>query len=697
MRALVGGRRISRAISLAAVAVAAVGAPVAHASGSRAAPPRVELRGTVSPLVAKGQAHVVGTPRATAQVTAVVAFKPRNAILLHWLAEHSSGRPAMSNAQIHRLFTPRPATIAAVRSYVSSYGLSVVDSSDMSLVVSGTAAAADRAFGVSLRLYQDARGTTYRAPSRNVRLPKGIASVVSSVDGLDSSLVAHPHYRIARHLHGTAAPKVGIVPHDVTGCNAAQNKQNNANAGFLPGDLAAAYHYDTLIGATNDGSNQKIGFVEFTNYNRNDAVFFRQCFTGINGHYPDDVSIGGGPSDHFGQVEVNLDLEVAMGAAPDATWQVYKAGNNVALLPTMLAHMRNDGMTIVSDSWGLCELFMPIKLTANENTALELNAVAGVSFYQASGDDGSADCRAANPVARFLAIDDPSGQPFATAVGGTNLRAPPHGSFLEKGWKGSGGGISINWPKPKYQNVTGVPDEPGGFCSSGPAHCRVTPDIAMDAAPQTGYIIRSRGLGSGGTPVWGIVGGTSGAAPLAAAITADANESAGQNLGFANPFIYKTLVGGSGGDFNDVLTGSNANGTAPFFSAHMGWDHVTGWGSLIGTNFANALATYVATPPVFHHTKLTGTHPLNNKRVTRGKLVDFTGRLTDKDAGGGIANRQIIVIGNGNIIGVDRTSSNGVWEIKFKVKKRLSWHATFMGSDTQRPAFSPTHTVRIRH
>jgi subtilase family serine protease len=363
----------------------------------------------------------------------------------------------------------------------------------------------------------------------------------------------------------------------------------------------------------------------------------------------------------------------------------------------MLAHMRNDGMTIVSDSWGLCELFMPVKLTASENTALELLAVRGISYYQATGDDGSADCRAANPAAKFLAIDDPSGQPFATAVGGTNLRAPPHGAFLEKGWQGSGGGISINWPKPKYQNVTGVPNEPGGFCSSGPAHCRVTPDIAMDAAPQTGYIIRSRGLGSGGTPVWGIVGGTSGAAPLAAAITADANEDAGQNLGFANPFIYKTLAIGAGGGLRDVLTGSNSNGTGNFFSAHSGWDHVTGRGSLVGSDFATKLAAYVATPPTFHHTKLTGTHPLNRKRVTRGKLVDFTGRLTDKDAHHGIANRQIIVMGSGGIIGVDRTNSNGVWEIRFKVTKRLSWHAVFMGSDTQRPAFSPTHLVRIRH
>ncbi|HSD03505.1 MAG TPA: S53 family peptidase, partial [Gaiellales bacterium] len=520
------------------------------------------------------------------------------------------------------------------------------------------------------------------------------ASVVQSVAGLDESLQAHPHYTIAKHVHGAPRPKVGVVPHDVTGCVAAQNKQSSVG-GFLPGDLAAAYGYDGLITGGSDGSTQTIGFVEFSNYNRADAKSFRNCFTGITGTFAPDTSISGGPAAHKGQVEVNLDLEVAMGAAPDATWKVYKAPNNLALLPTMLSKMRTDGVTIVSDSWGLCELAVPVKLTANENTALELLAASGASFYVASGDDGSTDCRSLSPNAAFLAIDDPSGQPFATAVGGTNLRAPPHGAFLEKAWKGSGGGISINWPKPQYQ-VGNTPDVPGGFCASGPAQCRVTPDIAMDAAPQSGYIIKSRGLGAGATAVWDIVGGTSGAAPLAAAVTADANEDAGLNLGFANPFLYGTLA--EPADFHDIKKGSNSNGTGSSFTAVANFDLVTGLGSLKGSNFAAALATYVATPPTFEHTKLTGTHPLNLKRVKKGRLVDFTGKLTNTDnANTGIRNRQILVIGNGRIIGVDRTDATGVWDIKFKVTKRLSWHAVFMGSDVERPSQSPGRTVRIRH
>jgi subtilase family serine protease len=682
-------------MTLAAVALAAAAMPVANASAGHAAAPRVEIRGTVSPLVAKGLAHVVGTPSATKQVVAVVAFKPRNAILLHWLAMHSSGRPGMSNAEAARLFDPRPATVAAVRTYLNANGLSVVDSSDMSLVVSGTAAAANRAFGVSLRLYRDPRGTTYQAPSGNVRLPQGIASVVQSVDGLDTSLKVRSHYRIARHIRGSGAAKPSLVPHSVAGCNPAKNKQINAGAGYLPQDLSAAtgYNHDALISAGNDGTDQTIGFVEFSNYKRADSQHFHDCFTGIGGTFAPDTTIAGGPTNHFGQVEVNLDVEVAMGAAPDATWKVYKAPNSLAFGPTIINKMRQDGVNIVSDSWGLCELFVPVKLTSVENTALERLAVNGGSFYVASGDDGSADCRAANPNAKFLAIDDPSGQPFATAVGGTNLQTLPFGGRIEKGWKGSGGGISINWPKPAYQTPVAL-DEPGGFCSSGADHCRVTPDIAMDAAPQTGYIIFSRGLGAGSTPVWDIVGGTSGAAPLIAGITADANESAGQNLGFANPFIYQELMAS---DFTDITQGSNSNGTGPFFTTRVGWDHVTGRGSVKANLFAAALATYVATPIVFERTKLTGTHPLNRKRVAKGSIVTFNGRLTNVDTPGPIANRQILVIGNGRIIGVDRTAADGTWQTRFKVKRRLTWHAIFMGSDVERPSLSPSRLVRIRH
>ena len=57
-----------------------------------------------------------------------------------------------------------------------------------------------------------------------------------------------------------------------------------------------------------------------------------------------------------------------MGAAPDASLKVYKAAEQPGAPADDAHQMRTDGVDVVSDSWGLCELFVPVKLTADENT-----------------------------------------------------------------------------------------------------------------------------------------------------------------------------------------------------------------------------------------------------------------------------------------------------------------------------------------
>ncbi len=436
------------------MALATAAAPVAHASSGRAAAPRVELRGTVSPLVAKGLAHVVGTPSATTRVTAVVAFKPRNPLLLHYVAMHSTGQ-GMSNAQIRRLFLPTASSVAAVRSYLAANGLSVVDSSDMSLVVSGTAASAQHAFGVGLRLYKGASGPTYQAPAGNVRLPRGIASVVQSVAGLDTSLKLHPHYRVVKHARRGKPTHAGCwcrTTRRTPPCAEATTAQ--ARGHRLPargsGRLLRARGRRQPRGHRPDDRLRRV--LELPASGVTGRTSSSKCFTApaITRHPGGPTSVvGSGPTNSNGQVEVTLDIEVAMGAARDATYQVYKADNNLALGPTMFDKMRTDNVDVVSDSWGLCEVLVPPKLTLTENTSLELLAAGGSSLYVASGDNGSADCKAASAALKFLAIDDPSSQPFATAVGGTSLNTTS--GPTEIGWKGSGGGVSYNWPRPAYQ------------------------------------------------------------------------------------------------------------------------------------------------------------------------------------------------------------------------------------------------------
>ena len=108
--------------------------------------------------------------------------------------------------------------------------------------------------------------------------------------------------------------------------------------------------------------------------------------------------------------------------------------------------------------------------------------------------------------------------------------------------------------------------------------------LARRPAQRSGYIIYCTRCGAGRGIVWAPVGGTSAAAPLMAAMTADADESAGKRLGFANPFLYAqagTPV------FRDIVSGTNN-----LFGGHKlhrppGYDLATGLGSVRAAPFAD--------------------------------------------------------------------------------------------------------------
>src|SRR5581483_2134961 len=170
------------------------------------------------------------------------------------------------------------------------------------------------------------------------------------------------------------------------------------------------------------------------------------CFPAITAPAPVNVNVDFGTTDLSGAGEVELDIEAAQAAAPDAQVRVYMAPNDVSLTADIIDQMVSDNVHIASDSWGLCEPVLPPALISNENTSLELAAAAGMSIYVASGDDGSSGCKRVTG-SNSLFTDDPSSQPFVTSVGGTKLTlATPH---RENAWKYGGGGTSFWWPKPQ--------------------------------------------------------------------------------------------------------------------------------------------------------------------------------------------------------------------------------------------------------
>ncbi|HEY0410286.1 MAG TPA: S53 family peptidase, partial [Candidatus Dormibacteraeota bacterium] len=187
-----------------------------------------------------------------------------------------------------------------------------------------------------------------------------------------------------------------------------------------------------------------------------------------------------------------------------------------------------------------------------------LRAVAeGRTLFAPSGDTGSfcpklVDLRDIGQATRPQATY-PGSSPYAVSVGGTTLAEGP-GALREVAWLDGGGGIASTEEQPAHQ--VGA----GGSLVAG--H-RGTPDVSLDADPDTGYSIIENGR-----PV--MVGGTSAGAPAWLGIWARAQAAHGGRLGFAAPLLYRL----PGGVFHDVVAGFQG-----LWPATPGWDYTTGRGT----------------------------------------------------------------------------------------------------------------------
>ena len=639
----------------------------------------------------RGAARVAPTAAAR-PIDVTVSLKPRNASLLAYSASTSSGSTPMTTAQLRSLFAPSRTDRAAVVAYMRGHGLHLERSGLLTLSFHGSAAAASRAFHVGLSTYRGADGHVFRAPDAAVRLPTAISPLVSSVTGLDTATKLH-----------SLATRPELTPHTAvpTACTAATHAKNTYG-GYLPGDLATAYGHRSLILNGNDGTGESIALVEFSNFKTSDITSFKSCF-GL--HTPvHSRPINGGSNTMDGAIEVELDIEVALSNAPGlSSVEVYTAPNSIAQILPMIDSMTNNAAStntyIVSDSWGLCEDSLPPSFLQAESDQLQLAAAAGISFYAASGDSGSSSCEPQQPSNTKLVVDDPASQPFVTGVGGTALHSANGADSTT--WKRSGGGISRNWSQPSYQSGNPIRSyDNGAKCGNPTGFCRQVPDIALDAQPNTGYIIECTSIASGcprGIP-WFPVGGTSAGAPLMAAITADANTSSlahgGQRMGFANPLLYSDPS-----MFWDITQGSNSINGSGLYKARVHYDPATGLGSPKADALAAALATFAPVAVSPDATNLNVTAPTATRTVKYGRQVTLAGTLTDS-SDTPIANRRIYVeLREGNRIYLygDQTDSSGVWSFALtkQLRRNLSWQAIFPGSDTQQGLTVAGTTIHV--
>jgi len=257
-----------------------------------------------------------------------------------------------------------------------------------------------------------------------------------------------------------------------------------------------------------------------------------------------------------------------------------------------------------------------------------------VTLFASSGDGGSTNGYM-QPVAfggsdiPYPSVLWPASDPLVTSVGGTYLCTdavtglsvdttnPPSrcrpalnpGLQRETGWIASGGGYSIIFPRPDFQNTLPPGSTYVGSSAGAPgpnSNMRGVPDVAYQASATTGVLVYitlppdgTSGLICGGSPCstgWYVVGGTSASAPQWAGLTAIADQMSGRDLGYLNDALYQIANNPAkyAADFFDVTVNCNQLTTVPGYCASTGWDAVTGLGT---PNAASLLPDLIAAIP----------------------------------------------------------------------------------------------------
>ncbi|HWG23774.1 S53 family peptidase, partial [Actinospica sp.] len=542
----------------------------------------------------------------------------------------------LTPSQVAEYFGASQTEISAVEASLKAQGLTVgsLSSDGMFVTVSGSVSQVEHAFGVTIAGYR-AAGRSLYANTTAPTVPASVASDVSGILGMDNVDYAVPHVSTTSHAvkaTGSVGSKVSsnFTVNSCSNIGTVFNGSGLSNgSGYYTDDaVSKIYGLSSQLANGNDGAGVTVGVFELESYDATGVSTIDSCYSHSSTSVTEQT-VDGGPTTAANMynnvgVESALDLENIANLAPGASVIDYAGPDAInatdsQVLDVFNAMITADKAKVISDSWGLCEVLTKSgdsTMQTSENTLFEEAATQGQSILVASGDSGSTDCYGAGVTAdnSVLSVDDPSSQPFATAVGGTGmtgLSSPKPYTWNEACQTvngtvycgASGGGVSNTWPLPTWQSAakaSGYSTNCTSTVSQGGTGCREVPDVSALADPNDGYVIEeyyNDGTSSG--EYYNVIGGTSGAAPVWAAVLALADASAtckvGGSAGFVNPQLYTvgSLSSTSLSAFaTDVTSGNNkiaSYGAAYGYSAGTGYDMATGWGTPVSSGVASTV------------------------------------------------------------------------------------------------------------
>jgi subtilase family serine protease len=506
-------------------------------------------------VTVNGQAPLVGHLPETQVMRLVLTLPLRNQAdldtSLQQLYDPSSSdyHHFLTVGQFTEKFGPTQEDYDTVLRYATANGFKVVGTSPnrLNIDVTGTVSNIEQAFHLTLGVYRNpTENRNFYAPDRE---PTPDLTVrLWHISGLDNFSIPRPAL-----LHrGPQAP-----PPATTG--------SCPGASFCGSDMKAAYYGGSLT-----GSGQSLGLLE---YYGTDLADLNTYYT--NAHQTNNVPItllstdGTSTSCLYSEgcddTEQTIDMTQALGMAPGMSSLVMYVGSTDAAIFNAMATASPLNAQL-SSSW----TWYPADPNT-DNPYFEEFSAQGQNLFQAAGDSG-----AWTSSSEIYPADDV----YLTSVGGTDLTTSSAGGpwASESAWVDGGGGISPDhYAIPSWQTAT------ASGCSSCSKTYRNGPDVSANAN-FTFYVCADQT-----TCTENEYGGTSFAAPMWAGYLALTNQQAVANgnhtLGFINPSLYTIgLSSNYDSDFHDITSGSNG------YSATVGYDLATGWGSPNGSGLLNALA-----------------------------------------------------------------------------------------------------------
>lgn len=568
------------------LAAAACIAPLMSAcggGGSRAVP-TTPVQGAAS-----APASESGVPQSAMRGVMVTVHLPlRNSDQLDALVARQGDR---SSSDYHRFLTPEQfraqygppaADLNAAASALRALGFETRLTSQ-SVLAAAEQSTVERTFNVHLRSPQ-ARGRSVASVARGALAVDRAPTLPESLSRLNAKL---GFTRLVKHVD---SKRVSSRPYT------ADNRYSTTGPYWFT-DLKQAYGYPSY--QTANGAGRTIAIVIDSNVLDSDlALYFGHEHLAPPAVQRRPVDGGPGPFDPNSDsaAEASLDVQQSFGSAPGAHIMLYGVPelSDQAVLDAYTAIVEDNKADIVNSSFGLCELYY----TAAYNDGTDFTSILqqqhdvfrqgnaqGITFVSSSGDNGAYDCF--DPTGSFLVkgVENPADDTADTGVGGTNLVTksvansrnsayvreseffdpydPAQGALPNEIW-GSGGGISVVFPKPLYQLLVNTR-----------AATRTVPDVSMHmgGCPVGATTPCNPDDSSVITAIGGqlfLLIGTSASSPEFAGLLAVTEQTLGTRLGNANAYIYATSLVGGEAVYRQDIPGNNGYPTRPDYDYVLG-------------------------------------------------------------------------------------------------------------------------------